>query len=71
MLPYETNVSVGTGNDQNSWITTTYLLGKILINGHLFVTGPEKNARLNNIPVVFARFSKPKRGYYLIENALH
>lgn len=35
-----------------------------------FVTGPEKNARLNNIPVVFARFSKPKRGYYLIETRL-
>lgn len=35
-----------------------------------FVTGPEKNARLNNIPVVFARFSKPKRGYYLIETKL-
>ncbi|MFT3703461.1 MAG: lipid A biosynthesis acyltransferase [Agriterribacter sp.] len=35
-----------------------------------FVTGPEKNARINNIPVVFARFSKPKRGYYLVETKL-
>jgi KDO2-lipid IV(A) lauroyltransferase len=35
-----------------------------------FVTGPEKNARLNDIPVVFARFSKPKRGYYLVETKL-
>ncbi|MBX3240233.1 MAG: lysophospholipid acyltransferase family protein [Chitinophagaceae bacterium] len=35
-----------------------------------FVRGPEKNARLNNIPVVFARFYKPKRGYYVIETKL-
>lgn len=35
-----------------------------------FVTGPEKNARLNNIPVVFARFYKPKRGHYVIETKL-
>jgi len=35
-----------------------------------FVRGPEKNARFNNIPVVFARFYKPKRGYYVIETKL-
>lgn len=35
-----------------------------------FVTGPEKNARLNDIPVVFARFSQPKRGYYIVEAKL-
>lgn len=35
-----------------------------------FVKGPEKNARFNNIPVVFARFYKPKRGYYVIETKL-
>lgn len=35
-----------------------------------FVTGPEKNARLNDIPVVFARIYKPKRGYYVIETKL-
>ncbi|MFT3748838.1 MAG: lysophospholipid acyltransferase family protein [Agriterribacter sp.] len=35
-----------------------------------FVKGPEKNARFNNIPVVFARFYKPKRGYYIIETKL-
>lgn len=29
-----------------------------------FVTGPEKGAILNNIPVVFAHFYKIKRGYY-------
>lgn len=32
-----------------------------------FVTGPEKNARVNDMPVVFARFSKPRRGYYEVE----
>ncbi|PVD51376.1 lipid A biosynthesis acyltransferase [Terrimonas sp.] len=35
-----------------------------------FVKGPEKNARFNNIPVVFARFYKPKRGHYVIETKL-
>ena len=35
-----------------------------------FVKGPEKNARANDIPVVFARFYKPKRGYYVIETKL-
>lgn len=35
-----------------------------------FAAGPEKNARLNDIPIVFARFSKPKRGYYVIETKL-
>jgi len=35
-----------------------------------FVKGPEKNARFNNIPVVFARVYKPKRGYYVIETKL-
>lgn len=35
-----------------------------------FVMGPEKNARFNNTPVVFARFSKPRRGYYIIESKL-
>jgi len=35
-----------------------------------FVIGPDKNARFNNIPVVFARFYKQKRGYYVIETKL-
>ncbi|MCC6286698.1 MAG: lysophospholipid acyltransferase family protein [Chitinophagaceae bacterium] len=35
-----------------------------------FVKGPEKNARFNNIPVVFARFYKIKRGHYVIETKL-
>ena len=32
-----------------------------------FVTGPEKNARLNNCIVYYARFSKRKRGFYEIQ----
>lgn len=35
-----------------------------------FVKGPEKNARFNNIPVVFARIYKPRRGYYVMETKL-
>jgi len=29
-----------------------------------FVSGPEKAARVNNLPVVFAYIEKPRRGYY-------
>jgi KDO2-lipid IV(A) lauroyltransferase len=29
-----------------------------------FVTGPEKGARANNLPVVFAYMEKPRRGHY-------
>jgi Kdo2-lipid IVA lauroyltransferase/acyltransferase len=29
-----------------------------------FVCGPEKGARASNLPVVFARIEKPRRGYY-------
>jgi Kdo2-lipid IVA lauroyltransferase/acyltransferase len=29
-----------------------------------FVSGPEKGARMNDLPVVFAHIEKPKRGYY-------
>ncbi len=32
-----------------------------------FVTGPEKGAKLNNIPVFFGHFYKVKRGYYHIQ----
>jgi KDO2-lipid IV(A) lauroyltransferase len=31
-----------------------------------FAIGPEKGARMNGIPVVFASFEKPKRGHYRI-----
>jgi len=29
-----------------------------------FVTGPEKGARLNNLPTFFCNITKPRRGYY-------
>ena len=35
-----------------------------------FVTGPEKGARVRNLPVFFCCISKPKRGYYDIEFTL-
>lgn len=35
-----------------------------------FVQGPEKGARLGNIPAVYLAFSKPKRGYYHLEAKL-
>jgi KDO2-lipid IV(A) lauroyltransferase len=35
-----------------------------------FLQGPEKGARLGNIPVVYLAFSKPRRGYYHLEAKL-
>ncbi|MCO6497523.1 MAG: lysophospholipid acyltransferase family protein [Chitinophagaceae bacterium] len=35
-----------------------------------FVPGPEKYARYNNMPVVFMRILRPKRGHYIIESKL-
>lgn len=35
-----------------------------------FVTGPEKGARLSNLPVFFAYIRKPKRGHYYVEFSL-
>lgn len=32
-----------------------------------FINGPERNARIVNLPVVFVNIVKPKRGYYQIE----
>ena len=32
-----------------------------------FIRGPERGARIADIPVVFARFYKPRRGYYRAE----
>lgn len=32
-----------------------------------FVTGPEKGARLNNLPVFFCNIRKPRRGHYYAE----
>ena len=32
-----------------------------------FIRGPERGARIADIPVVFARFYKPRRGYYRVE----
>ncbi|MEO7451734.1 MAG: lysophospholipid acyltransferase family protein [Chitinophagaceae bacterium] len=35
-----------------------------------FLKGPEKGARLSNMPVVFLSISKPRRGFYHIETKL-
>ncbi|HSC40494.1 MAG TPA: lysophospholipid acyltransferase family protein [Chitinophagaceae bacterium] len=35
-----------------------------------FVQGPEKGARLGNIPVVYLSFSRPRRGYYHMQTSL-
>jgi KDO2-lipid IV(A) lauroyltransferase len=35
-----------------------------------FLKGPEKGARLGNMPVIFISLSKPRRGYYHVEASL-
>ena len=35
-----------------------------------FLQGPEKGARLGNMPVVFVALSKPRRGYYHVQASL-
>jgi Kdo2-lipid IVA lauroyltransferase/acyltransferase len=65
MLPHRnTQYAIGLAADQNPpgpdkayWL---YYFGKPTP----FVKGPEKNARLTDTAVVFAGFTKPKRGYY-------
>ncbi len=71
MLPYRDKqyllalvADQNPGNAHNAYWTEFF--GKMTA----FVKGPEKNARFNNIPVVFARFYKPKRGYYVVETTL-
>lgn len=71
MLPYRNKqYMLGLVADQNPGNPAKAYWVKFFGRWTPFVTGPEKGARANNIPVVFARFSKPKRGYYLIETKL-
>jgi KDO2-lipid IV(A) lauroyltransferase len=46
------------GNLNNAY--WTYFFGKPTA----FVSGPEKGARMGNLPVLFTAITKPKRGYY-------
>jgi Kdo2-lipid IVA lauroyltransferase/acyltransferase len=65
MLPYRHNQYIlglvadqaPPGPDKSYWV---YFFGKPTA----FLKGPEKGARKNNTPVLFAHFTKTKRGYY-------
>lgn len=53
--------------DQNPGVTNNAYWSIFFNKLTPFVTGPEKNARLNNCIVYYARFSKPKRGFYNLQ----
>lgn len=53
--------------DQNPGITENAYWADFFNKLTPFVTGPEKNARLNNSAVYFAKFLKSKRGFYNVD----
>lgn len=71
MIPYRNQqYMMGLVADQNPGNPAKAYWVKFFGRWTPFVTGPEKNARANNVGVVFARFYKPKRGYYVVETKL-
>lgn len=71
MLPYRNQqYMMGLVADQNPGNPAKAYWVKFFGRWTPFVTGPEKNARANNVGVVFARFYKPKRGHYVVETKL-
>lgn len=56
---------LGLVADQSPGGLTTAFWTEFLGIQTAFVSGPEKAAKAGNLPVVFARITKPKRGYYL------
>jgi KDO2-lipid IV(A) lauroyltransferase len=71
MLPYRrTQYLLALVGDQNpSNPKKTYWLN-FLNRPTAFLQGPEKGARLGNIPVVNLSFSRPKRGHYHMQTTL-
>jgi len=71
MLPYRRSQYIlGLVADQNpSNPLRSYWLD-FLHTPTAFLQGPEKGARIGNIPMVYMAFSKPRRGYYHIEAVL-
>jgi len=71
MLPYRrTQYLLALVGDQNpSNPRKSYWLN-FLNRPTAFLQGPEKGARLGNIPVVNLSFSRPKRGHYHMETTL-
>jgi KDO2-lipid IV(A) lauroyltransferase len=71
MLPYRhSQYILGLVADQNpSNPLRSYWLD-FLNTPTAFLQGPEKGARIGNIPVIYMAFSKPRRGYYHIEAVL-
>lgn len=71
MIPYRNQqYMMGLVADQNPGNPAKAYWVKFFGRWTPFVTGPEKNARANNVGVVFARFYKPRRGYYVVETKL-
>lgn len=65
MLPWRNRQYIlGLVADQNPGNTRKAFWLDFFSRKTPFVTGPEKNARLNNIPVIFAKIERVKRGFY-------
>jgi KDO2-lipid IV(A) lauroyltransferase len=71
MMPYRhSQYILGLVADQNpSNPLKSYWLN-FLNKPTAFLQGPEKGARMGNIPVVYMAFSRPRRGYYRLEATL-
>ena len=71
MLPYRrTQYLLALVGDQNPGNPRkTYWLN-FLGRPTAFMQGPEKGARLGNIPVVYLSFSRPRRGHYVMQTSL-
>lgn len=71
ILPYRnTKYMLSLVADQNPGKPARAHWAKFFGRWTPFVAGPEKNARANDTAVLFAKISKPKRGYYNIEMKL-
>lgn len=68
MMPYRNDqYLLALVADQNPGVPSKAYWLEFFGRATPFVTGPEKNARANKTAVVFAKISKPKRGFYKIE----
>ena len=61
---HDTQYLLGLVADQNPGALSSAYWVNFFGKPTAFVSGPEKAARLRNIPVFFAHIEKPKRGYY-------
>ena len=64
---FKEQYALGLAADQNPGVPATAYWLNFFNRPTPFVTGPDKGARKNNTAVVFVKFVKQKRGYYIFE----